>query len=100
MSADWTHVTFVESDDKPGREYEIQRRADGVLRCSCEAFRFIRAPLGADTKACKHMKALGYATREVWRLPAALPTVTLPKRKAPTQVETFVFRRAITFVKL
>lgn len=91
----WTNLTTVESDQKPGRFYDIDVRADGVLRCSCERFRFNRGQLGTAAKTCKHLDA--------YRLADAIErniTDAVPKKPDRLRVdgETFTFtKRSISF---
>lgn len=99
-SSDWTHVTFSASDDKPGKEYEIERRWDGALRCSCESFRFKRGKLGTPAKTCKHMLALSASGRvpdDPLIAKGTAVTFTVKRETTKRTVETFTFRRAISF---
>lgn len=46
----------VESSSKPGCYYIVQKHKDGVLSCSCPAWRFQKSPAGSRN-LCKHIKA-------------------------------------------
>lgn len=106
----WTHVTFAESDDKPGVEYEVERRADGAMKCGCMSFRFARGEFGSANKTCKHIREWS-ALAPSMVLDASTPITrkvnVQVRRKTATgapvvsaHVETFTFRRAITFGRL
>lgn len=68
----WTPVASVASEREPGKAYEIKRREDGVLGCSCPGYRFRRGP----DKTCKHIRAL-------LGLAAAAPYADIPPLPRP-----------------
>ena len=98
----WTYVTSVESDTKPGKEYVIERRGDGAMRCACERFRFTRGEIGSTQKTCKHLLALNGMAAPVLASFKASQSVKETVRVAiesggRSHMETFTFRRAISF---
>lgn len=89
---DNVHVTYVSSDTDALTTYEIVRRPlDGAILCGCTAFVFNR-----DTpRTCKHIRA--YQQAGASRTYSERQRVA-ERGKMPTErVETFTFRRAITF---
>jgi predicted nucleic acid-binding Zn finger protein len=52
----------VPSLTEVGQSYEIKRGRDGVLYCSCPAWRFQRKP--AAERSCKHMRAVAQLLTE------------------------------------
>jgi hypothetical protein len=93
------HLTFVDSDNLLGHEYEIARLPSGDLACACVAFAFNRR----TPKTCKHIEA--YQGLDAWAAKAA--TEAPENRHMPQSVvqakaaaETFTFRRAMSFGKI
>lgn len=88
----WTYLTYVESDTRPGTYYSIEARAgDGVLRCACHSFRFAPGQLGTPGKTCKHLVAYGAgAALNIFGKHGGTSSLK-------TAGETFTFRRAFSF---
>ncbi len=83
------HVTYVESDKEPDKEYELATLPDGNFACACMAYVFNKA----KPKTCKHITAY-----------EAAPTGVRTRGKFESEVvqhkgETFTFKtkRAISF---
>ncbi len=94
----WEHVTYAESDDKPGVEYEIMRRPDGFMKCACESFRFARGEFGTPSKTCKHIRTWRTGGDVANGQPVFVQRLVQPGplvRGAKVAGETFTFRRAM-----
>lgn len=50
------HVAWVRSMSDPDKEYQLVRRPNGDLKCSCMAWAFDQAH---DPKWCRHIGVLG-----------------------------------------
>jgi len=50
-------ITTVSSKSNPEKSYEIRRGNDGVIYCTCPAWRYQRLKKG-ETRTCKHMAEL------------------------------------------
>ena len=87
----WTYVATVESESEPGKTYDIKRRADGALGCSCLSYRFTKT----TPKTCRHIRAFqsGVTVARSGSGSAVIPTV-----RVPGDTERFIVtRRAISF---
>lgn len=83
------HLTFAESDERAGVEYEIAKLPDGNFACACMGFVFDKHV----PKTCKHISA--YAGVEPT---GAFEGGTFSDAVvAQVAHETFTFRRAISF---
>jgi hypothetical protein len=49
-------LAIAPSKTNPSKSYEIRRGADGVVYCTCPAWRFQRLKSG-ETRTCKHIAA-------------------------------------------
>lgn len=87
MTTGWSFVASIESHSRIGKRYEIKRReSDGLLGCSCVAYRFAKGE-----KTCKHLQAFSGTTRA---------RAELTVRREVVAGETFTVRRAISFEKV
>ena len=84
------HVTYVESDQDAGKEYEIARLPGGNLACACHAYVFNRA----TPKTCKHIEAFEAGHVGAMAMIARADETT---RRREHKGETFTFKRAISF---
>lgn len=88
------HLTFVESENDNGTEYEISKLPDGSKACACMSFVFNKEV----PKTCKHINAykmasVGFDRQNTQR--------SEPRSKVSVGGESFTFtRRAISFGKV
>lgn len=50
-------IAKVSSKSNPDKQYEINAHGDGVVSCTCPAWKFQRIP--ADARTCKHIREFG-----------------------------------------
>jgi hypothetical protein len=87
-------VTTVESDQEPGKQYEIARLPDGHLACACMAYVFNKA----KPKTCKHIEAYGISiTSTSHRAKIAPPVEEIIVSAKLGETFTFKTKRAISF---
>jgi len=80
-------LAVAPSKTNPNKTYEIRRGADGVVYCTCPAWRFQRLRKG-ETRTCKHLAAF-FAKQ----LREAEPT--LPKSEAASGLRNHTARKVL-----
>jgi hypothetical protein len=84
-----TVLAVAPSKTNPSKSYEIRRGKDGVIYCTCPAWRYQRLKKG-ETRTCKHLAA--FFARE---LSAAEPAAAVTKSEVASGLSNHKRRWAL-----